>query len=68
MKVLMTVAAAALFLSPAAFAKGSGKGTAQSHHCMVNGAEVSKTKKECKKAGGAWEKGAPAATAATPAK
>lgn len=71
MKNLMLIAAAALFLSPAAFAKG--KGTAQSHHCVVGGAEVTKTKKECTKAGGTWAKGAPAgaaaaATAAAPAK
>ena len=49
----------------AAYAKGK-TGTPQTHHCTVNGAEVSKTKKECKKAGGMWEKGAP--TAAAPAK
>jgi hypothetical protein len=58
MKKLMLVAA--LVLSPAAFAKG---GSPQTHHCMVNGAEVAKTKKACKKAGGTWEKGAPAAAA-----
>ena len=65
MKILMLAAAAVLVLSPAAFAKGKGKGSAQTHHCEVNGAEVSKTKKECRKAGGTWAKGAPAA--ATPA-
>ena len=68
MKSLMLVAAAALFLSPAAFAKGKGKGSAQTHHCEVNGAEASKTKKDCKKAGGTWAKGAPAAAPAAPAK
>ena len=66
MKNLMLVAAAALFLSPSAFAKG--KGNAQTHHCEVNGAEVAKTKKACKKAGGTWAKGAPAAAATAPAK
>ncbi len=29
------------------------------HHCMLNGAEVQKTKKACTKAGGTWEAGAP---------
>lgn len=64
MKNLMLVAAAALFLSPAAFAKGKGTGTAQSHHCEVGGAEVTKTKKECTKAHGTWAKGAPGGAAA----
>jgi hypothetical protein len=68
MKSLMLIAAAALFLSPAAFAKGKGKGSAQTHHCEVNGAEVAKTKKACKKAGGTWAKGAPAAAPAAPSK
>lgn len=61
MKTLILTVAAALFLSPAAFAKGKGK--AATHHCEVNGAEVAKTKKECKKAKGTWAKGAPAAAA-----
>lgn len=64
MKKLMLIAAAALFLSPAAFAKGKGKGTPQSHHCEVGGATVTKTKKECMKAKGTWAKGAPAGDAA----
>ena len=68
MKMLMLTAAAALLLSPAAFAKGKGMGSPQSHHCEVNGAEVAKTKKECKKAKGTWAKGAPAAAPAAPAK
>ena len=54
MKRLMLAGVAALVLSPAAFAKGK-----KSHHCEVNGAEVQKTKKECRKAGGKWAKGAP---------
>lgn len=44
---------ASLVLAPAAFAKG-GK-----HHCVgSDGAEMASatTKKECKKAGGKWEK------------
>lgn len=64
MKTLMFAAAAALVLSPAAFAKGKG-GSAQTHHCEVGGSAVSKTKKECKKAGGTWAKGAPGAADTT---
>jgi hypothetical protein len=38
----------------AVFAKG---GTPQNHHCMKDGAELTgKTRKECKKEGGKWEK------------
>jgi len=70
MKIL--ILAAALVLSPAAFAKGKGTGTAQTHHCEVNGATVQKPKKACKQAGGTWAKGAPkgdsAPAATTPAK
>ena len=60
-KILSLAAGAALFAAPAAFAIN-----AQTHHCEVNGSEVVKTKAECKKAGGKWAKGAPAATAPTP--
>ena len=71
MKMMMLAAAAALALSPAAFAKGKGPkgGTPQNHHCEVGGATVSKTHKECTKAGGTWAKGmsAAAAPAAAPA-
>ena len=35
------------------------------HHCKLHGAEVPKSKKECTKAGGIWEKGAPGAKAPT---
>ncbi len=68
MKNLMLVAAFALALSPAAFAKGKGSkgGSAQTHHCEMNGVTVSKTKKACTKGGGTWAKGAPAADATTP--
>ncbi len=53
----------ALCMSTAAFAKTGTKhaATAPTHHCQLNGAEVQKTKKACLKAGGTWEKGAPAA-------
>jgi hypothetical protein len=55
---------AALFVSTAALAGG----TPQNHHCEVNGATVTKTKKECKTAGGKWTKDAGAAkTAPAPA-
>lgn len=41
-------------LSTSAWAKG---GTPQNHHCMKDGAEMAgKTRKECKKEGGTWEK------------
>jgi len=37
-----------------ALAKG---GTPQNHHCMKDGAELAgKTRKECKKDGGKWDK------------
>ena len=64
--LMLSAVAAALLLSPAAFAKGKGPkgGTAQTHHCEVGGAAVTKTKKECTKAGGTWAKGAPAGGAA----
>ena len=61
MKNLIVIAS---LLAPAAFAKGGSK---QTHHCVVSGAEVQKTHKECTKAGGKWEKGAPTAPAAAPA-
>ena len=33
------------------------EGTPQNHHCMKDGTEMAdKTKKECKKEGGKWEK------------
>jgi hypothetical protein len=41
-------------LSLAAFAKGTP--TAQTHHCVKDGAVLEKTKKECHKEGGTWEK------------
>ncbi|MDB4981291.1 MAG: hypothetical protein JWM82_2043 [Myxococcales bacterium] len=50
-------------LSSVALAKG---GTPQNHHCMKDGAELAgKTKKDCKKEGGKWDK--IAADAAKPA-
>jgi len=65
------IALACLALAPAAFAKAKGKGTAQNHHCMKDGAEVANTtKKACKKAGGTWDKMAamaPSTDAAAPA-
>ena len=59
-KLLSLTAACSMFAAPAAFAIN-----AQTHHCMVNGAEVSKTKKQCQAAKGTWAKGAPS-TAASP--
>ena len=41
-------------LSSFALAKG---GTPQNHHCMKDGTELAgKTRKECKKDGGKWDK------------
>jgi hypothetical protein len=58
-----------LSLAGAALAKG---GSPQNHHCMKEGSELAgKTKKECKKEGGKWEKmstgGADKASAKAPA-
>lgn len=64
-KIVFAVALA--LLSSAALAK-SAKGTpppAQNHSCVLNEAVVVKTKKECLKAGGKWEKNSPAATTTT---
>jgi hypothetical protein len=63
---MMAVALAFLCVSTVAFAKGhkSGTGTAPAHHCQLNGAEAHKSKKDCLKAGGTWEKGAPGHAAA----
>lgn len=51
-KIVLTVAL--VLLSSVAFAKG--KATPQNHSCVLNDAVVQKTKKECVKAGGKWEK------------
>ncbi len=61
--IMMTTAAALLLASgPAAFAKGKAGSTPQNHHCMKEGADVTgKTKKQCLKDGGKWEKDAGAA-------
>ena len=55
-------ATALVFLSSVAFAKPGGTPTPQNHSCMLNGAVVQKTKKECIKAGGKWEKNATSTT------
>jgi hypothetical protein len=49
----------ALALVPFAALAG---GTPQTHHCEVNGATVTKTKKECKAAGGKWAKNSSTST------
>ena len=51
-KIMLT--AVLVLLSSVAFAKG--KATPQNHSCVLNDAVVQKTKKECLKAGGKWEK------------
>ena len=38
----------------------AGTGTPQNHQCMKDGVVVEKTRKQCKKDGGTWEKIAPA--------
>lgn len=62
-KLLLVSVLSTLALGPAiasqAYAKG---GTPQNHHCAKDGNTVpDKTKKECLKEGGKWEKDAPAA-------
>ena len=69
MKTIMMIALGftLALTSTAAFAKKqTATKTTQAHHCQLAGAEVAKSKTACKKAGGTWEKGAPAAKAATP--
>jgi hypothetical protein len=51
MKNLLIVALLAL----PAFAGPPG-GTPQNHSCMKDGVVIEKTKKQCKQAGGTWEK------------
>lgn len=58
-KIIFTLAL--VCLSSVAFAKKpAGKPTPQNHSCILKEAVVEKTKKECLKAGGKWEKNAPA--------
>jgi len=65
MKVMMMVATivalplALLGSSTAAFAKKHTMHTTEARHCQLKGAEVSKSKSACKKAGGTWMPGAP---------
>jgi hypothetical protein len=55
-----------LSLGSVALAKGGAH--PQNHHCMKDGADLAgKTKKECKKEGGTWEKDAAPATTDKPA-
>ena len=56
-------AVALVLLSSVAFAKKTPP--AQNHSCVLNEAVVEKTKKECLKAGGKWEKNVPATTTTT---
>lgn len=58
-KIVLTIA---LVLSSSVALAKSSKGTpppAQNHSCVLNDAVVVKTKKECLKAGGKWEKNSP---------
>ena len=63
-KIVLAITLA--LLSSVALAKSSKSTTpppAQNHSCMLKDAVVEKTKKECLKAGGKWEKNSPAVTA-----
>jgi hypothetical protein len=61
--ITTSIAVVALMFS-AAPVFAAGKGTPQNHHCMKDGSELAgKTRKQCKKEGGTWEKNAPAAAA-----
>lgn len=63
LSMLTTLAAAALLAGTPAFA--AAKAGTHKHHCMKDGAEVAaKSRKQCKKDGGTWEKAAPADSAA----
>jgi len=64
-KLLVAFSLSSLVALPAlALAKG---GTPQNHHCMKDGAELAgKTKKECKKEGGKWDKTSDATPTPTP--
>ena len=67
--VMLALGLALLGSSTAAFA-ATKKHTASStptHHCQLQGTEVPKSKNACLKAGGTWEKGAPANAAAAKA-
>ena len=44
-----------------AAAKKHHSSAAPTHHCQLNGTESHKSKSDCTKAGGTWEKGAPSA-------
>jgi|tagenome__1003787_1003787.scaffolds.fasta_scaffold20518077_1 hypothetical protein len=64
MRKLTLALSLSLSLSFAGMALAKG-GTPQNHHCMKEGSELAgKTKKECKKEGGKWEKMSAAGTGA----
>jgi hypothetical protein len=58
----IVLAVALVLLSSVAFAKSKTPPPVQNHSCILSGAVVEKTKKECIKAGGKWEKNSPATT------
>jgi hypothetical protein len=62
MKKIVLAVALVCLSSTVAFAKTKGTPTPQNHSCMLSGAVVEKTKKECTKAGGKWEKNATTTT------
>ncbi len=55
----IVLAVALVCLSSVAVAKSKGAPTPQNHSCILSDAVVQKTKKECIKAGGKWEKNSP---------
>jgi len=63
MKKIVLAVALVCLSSTVAFAKAKGTPTPQNHSCVLSGAVVEKTKKECIKAGGKWEKNAAITTA-----
>lgn len=63
--MMFALGLALLCTSTAVLAKKQTTTTTQAHHCQLHGTEVPKSKKACVKAGGVWEKGAPAAKPAT---
>ena len=63
MKKIVFAVALALLSSTAFAKKATTPPPAQNHSCVLDGAVVEKTKKECLKAKGKWEKNAAATTA-----
>lgn len=65
MKKIVFAVALALLSSTAFAKKATTPPPAQNHSCILDGAVVEKTKKQCLKAKGKWEKNAPVPAATT---